>query len=126
MTNQPTNINPKNLASLLTEEWSPRVISELEDFYIKVAKFKGSLAWHKHDHEDELFYVLKGEFTLEMHDGNVHLREGDMYVVPKGVLHNPVAQEECHVMLIERKTTAHMGESDVRARSIEEQLRPLI
>lgn len=120
-------VNPKHAATLLTEYWSPRVIAEIEGFYIKVAKFKDSLAWHKHDDEDELFYVLKGEFVIEMHDGSILLKEGDMFVVPKGVLHNPVAKEECHVMLIENKTTAHMGDAITdKNRSIAEQLRPLL
>lgn len=118
--------NAKAAAEKLTEFWSPRVIAELEDSYIKVAKFKDSLAWHNHAHEDELFLVLKGEFVLEMHDGNVLLQEGDLYVVPKGKMHNPVAKEECHVMLIEKKTTAHMGDAVTdQARSVEDQLRPL-
>jgi mannose-6-phosphate isomerase-like protein (cupin superfamily) len=86
----------------------------------------GSLTWHAHDNEDELFYILKGRLRIEMEAGDVELGEGEMFVVPKGVRHNPIADEECHLLLIERKTTLHTG-SDVtdKTRSIDEQLRPL-
>jgi mannose-6-phosphate isomerase-like protein (cupin superfamily) len=116
-------IMPKELAASLPELWSPRVIGEVEDFYVKVAKVHGSLAWHAHDNEDELFLVLKGELRIEMRGTSVTLREGDMYVVPKGVEHNPVAENECHVLLIEKKSTLHTGNVVTdRTRSIEEQL----
>ena len=122
--NQATS--PKTIASSLTEFWSPRVVAELDDSYVKVAKVKGSLAWHSHENEDELFYILKGRLRIEMESGSVELNEGDSFVVPKGVRHNPVAEEECHIMLIERKTTLHTGnEVTAKTRSLEEQLRPL-
>jgi mannose-6-phosphate isomerase-like protein (cupin superfamily) len=121
-----TAISPRNVALSLTELWSPRVIGEVDDAYIKVAKVHGSLTWHAHDDEDELFYILKGRLRIEMEAGDVELGEGEMFVVPKGVRHNPIADEECHLLLIERKTTLHTG-SDVtdKTRSIDEQLRPL-
>jgi mannose-6-phosphate isomerase-like protein (cupin superfamily) len=122
----PTPVSPQQIAASLTEHWSPRVVGEVDDTYIKVAKVQGSLAWHSHEHEDELFMVLKGNLRIEMEAGNVELREGDVYIVPKGVRHNPVADAECHIMLIERKTTLHTG--DVRTektRSLDEQLRPV-
>ena len=118
--------SPKTIASSLTEFWSPRVIAELDDSYVKVATVKGSLAWHSHENEDELFYILKGRLRIEMESGSVELNEGDSFVVPKGVRHNPIAEEECHIMLIERKTTLHTGnEVTAKTRSLEEQLRPL-
>jgi mannose-6-phosphate isomerase-like protein (cupin superfamily) len=122
----PTVISPCNVALSLTELWSPRVIGEVDDAYIKVAKVHGSLTWHTHDDEDELFYILKGRLRIEMKAGDVELGEGEMFVVPKGVRHNPVAEDECHLLLIERKTTLHTG-SDVtdKTRSIDEQLRPV-
>jgi mannose-6-phosphate isomerase-like protein (cupin superfamily) len=121
-----TAISPRNVALSLTELWSPRVIGEVDEAYIKVAKVHGSLTWHAHDDEDELFYILKGRLRIEMEAGDVELGEGEMFVVPKGVRHNPIADEECHLLLIERKTTLHTG-SDVtdKTRSIDEQLRPL-
>ncbi|SFB13013.1 Mannose-6-phosphate isomerase, cupin superfamily [Collimonas sp. OK607] len=118
--------SPKQIAASLTEHWSPRVVAEVDDSYVKVAKVKGSLAWHSHEHEDELFLILKGHLRIEMEQGNVELGEGEMYVVPKGVRHNPVAEEECHLMLIERKTTLHTGDVvSEKTRSLDEQLRPL-
>src|SRR5260370_34147737 len=118
--------SPKQVAASLTELWSPRVIAEVDDAYIKVAKVQGSLAWHSHENEDELFLVLKGHLRIEMESGAVELSEGEMYVVPKGVRHNPVAEQECHVMLIERKTTLHTGNVvTAKTRSVADQLRPV-
>ena len=119
-------VSPLTVANGLTELWSPRVVAELDDSYVKVAKVKGTLAWHSHDDEDELFYVLSGRLRIEMERDTVELDAGDAYVVPKGVRHNPIANEECLVMLIERKTTLHTGnEVTDQTRSIEEQLRPI-
>lgn len=119
-------VSPRELAAALTELWSPRVIAQLDDSFVKVAKVLGSLTWHSHEHEDELFYILSGSLSIEMEDRTVVLREGDAFVVPKGVRHNPVAGSECHLMLIERKTTLHTGtEITDRTRSVSEQLRPL-
>jgi len=118
--------SPHQIAASLTEHWSPRVVAEVDDSYVKVAKVKGSLAWHSHEHEDELFLVLKGHLRIEMEDGTVELDEGEMFVVPKGVRHNPVAEQECHLMLIERKSTLHTGDVvSEKTRSLAEQLRPL-
>ena len=117
---------PKQVAASLTEFWSPRIVAEVDDSYIKVAKVHGTLAWHSHDNEDEMFLILKGHLRIEMEDGAVELGEGQMYVVPKGVRHNPVAEEECHIMLIERKTTLHTGSVVTeKTRSLDEQLRPI-
>ena len=121
----PKAVSPRAVAAALPELWSPRVVAEVDDSYVKVAKVKGTLTWHSHDEEDELFFILKGRLRIEMESGNVELAEGDAFVVPKGVRHNPVADEECLVMLIERKTTLHTGkEVTSRTRSIDEQLRP--
>ncbi len=119
-----TVVSPTAVAAGLAEYWSPRVVASLDDSYVKVAKVHGTFGWHAHDHEDELFYILAGHLRIEMADGAVELDAGDAYVVPKGVRHNPVAQNECLVMLIERKTTLHTGsEITARTRSIDEQLR---
>jgi mannose-6-phosphate isomerase-like protein (cupin superfamily) len=102
------------------------VVAELDDSYVKVAKVQGSLAWHSHEHEDELFYILKGSLTIEMADRIVVLQEGDTFVVPKGVRHNPIAEKECHIMLIERKSTLHTGtEVTDKTRSLVEQQSPV-
>jgi mannose-6-phosphate isomerase-like protein (cupin superfamily) len=117
-------ISPVKTAVSLTELWSPRVIAEVDDAYIKVAKVHGSLAWHSHEKEDELFFILKGNLRIEMEDSVVELGEGEMFVVPKGVRHNPVAEQECHLMLIERKSTLHTGDTVIaKTRSVAEQLR---
>jgi mannose-6-phosphate isomerase-like protein (cupin superfamily) len=119
-------VSPRAVAQKLDELWSPRVVAELDDTYVKVAKVHGSLAWHSHENEDELFYVLKGRLRIEMEAGAVELNEGDLYVVPKGVRHNPIAKDECHIMLIERKSTQHTGNVKTeKTRSLEEQMRPV-
>ena len=115
--------SPARIAAALTELWSPRVIAEVDDAYIKVAKVRGVFGWHAHVDEDELFLILKGHLRIEMDDGPVELREGEVFVVPKGTRHNPVAEEECHLMLIERKSTLHTGNTVTeRTRSLAEQL----
>ena len=117
-------VSPGQIAASLTELWSPRVVAEVDDAYVKVAKVQGSLAWHSHEDEDELFLVLKGHLRIEMEDSSVELGEGEMFVVAKGVRHNPVAERECHLMLIERKSTLHTGDVvTAKTRSLAEQLR---
>lgn len=119
-------VSPKAAALSLTELWSPRVIGELDESYVKVAKVQGSLAWHAHEHEDELFFVLKGRLRIEMEQGAVELGEGELFIVPKGVRHNPVAEEACLLLLVERKETRHTGDAVTdKTRSLAEQLRPL-
>lgn len=118
--------SPARIAASLAELWSPRVVAEVDDAYVKVARVHGTLAWHAHADEDELFYVLKGRLRIEMEERTVELGEGELFVVPKGVRHNPVADEECHLLLIERKSTQHTGDEVTdKTRSIDEQLRPL-
>jgi mannose-6-phosphate isomerase-like protein (cupin superfamily) len=118
--------SPSQIAASLDELWSPRVIAEVDDAYIKVARVHGTFGWHAHTDEDELFLVLKGELRIEMEQGSVVLREGELFVVPKGVRHNPVAEAECHVMLVERKSTLHTGDTVMdKSRSIADQLRPV-
>jgi mannose-6-phosphate isomerase-like protein (cupin superfamily) len=118
--------SPRQVAAGLTELWSPRVVAEVDDAYIKVAKVQGSLAWHSHENEDEMFLVLKGRLRIELEDGAVELKEGELFVVPRGVRHNPVAEEECHVLLVEHKSTLHTGDVVTeKTRSIAEQLRPV-
>jgi len=122
----PNVVSPRDKALALTELWSPRVIAEIDDAYVKVAKVRGTLAWHSHEDEDELFLVLKGHLRIEMEEGPVHLDEGEMFVVPKGVRHNPVADSECLLLLIERKSTLHTGGVVTpKTRSLDDQLRPV-
>jgi len=115
--------SPLEIAASLAEYWSPRVIGEVDEHYVKVARLKGTLAWHDHAGEDEMFYILAGHLEMQMPDGSVHLGPGEMFVVPRGVQHNPVAEDECLVMLFERKTTRHTGDvATEKTRSIDQQL----
>lgn len=116
-------LSPRDKAENLTELWSPQVIAEMDDHYVKVAKLKGTLAWHSHEQEDELFFILKGSLKIEYKNDTVDLNKGDLHVVPRGVLHNPIAQDECLVMLIEKKSTLHTGETATdKTKNISDQL----
>jgi len=107
----------------INEYWFPKVVSRVNDQYIKVAKLKGQLAWHKHDHEDELFQVVKGRLVIQLEDGEIALNSGEFCVVPRGVLHNPVAEEECWIVLVETVTTKHTGDVETPlTRTIEQQI----
>ena len=109
-----TMIEAVNLAQKLTlfqEYWSPKVVGELNDNYLKVVKVKGEFAWHKHDEDDEMFLVLKGRLVIQLRDQDITLNEGDFLVVPKGVEHRPVAEDEAHIMLIEPKTVVNTGDA---------------
>ena len=92
-----------------TEHWSPKIVGEVNDSYVKLVKFQGEFVWHHHQHEDELFLVVEGGFTMRLRDGDVELKAGDFYIVPRGVEHCPVAREECQVLLLEPKTTLNTG-----------------
>jgi mannose-6-phosphate isomerase-like protein (cupin superfamily) len=107
----------------VTEYWSPRVIGKVNNQYVKVAKLKGQFVWHKHDNEDEMFIVVYGRLRIELKEGEVILEKGDFFVVPKNTMHNPVADEECGVVLIETVTTLHTGNVDSPlTKTIEQQL----
>jgi mannose-6-phosphate isomerase-like protein (cupin superfamily) len=95
--------------SLFDESWSPKIVAELNDAYVKVVKLEGEFVWHHHDDEDELFWVVSGRLRMELRDGDVILEPGELLVVPKGVEHRPVAEGETHVVLIEPKTTLNTG-----------------
>ncbi len=119
-------ISPEKIAASLSELWSPRVIAEVDSVYVKVARIHGIFGWHSHENEDELFLVLNGHLRIEMEAESVELGQGELYVVPKGVRHNPVAENECLVMLVEQKSTLHTGnEISDKTRSLAEQLRPV-
>jgi mannose-6-phosphate isomerase-like protein (cupin superfamily) len=96
--------------TLFTDYWSPRIVGEINDQYIKLAKLKGEMVWHNHAHEDEFFHVIEGSLTIHFRDRTVVLNKGECIVVPMGVDHKPVAEEETHVLLVERKSTLHTGE----------------
>jgi mannose-6-phosphate isomerase-like protein (cupin superfamily) len=102
-------VNLAEKFSLFAESWSPKIVGELNDAYVKVVKLEGEFVWHHHDDEDELFWVVSGRLRMELRDGEVILDPGELLVVPKGVEHRPVAEGETHVVLIEPKTTLNTG-----------------
>lgn len=89
--------------------WSPKIVDELNDAYVKVVKLKGEFVWHHHEREDELFLVVKGRLRIKLRDGEVHLEPGEFVVIPKGVEHCPVAEDEVHILLLEPKSTLNTG-----------------
>jgi mannose-6-phosphate isomerase-like protein (cupin superfamily) len=93
-----------------TEHWQPRTVAEFNGHDIMVVKARGEFVWHRHDETDDLFLVLRGELTIDLRDGGVTLRAGDLFVVPKGVEHRPVAKEEVHLLLIEPSGTPNTGD----------------
>jgi mannose-6-phosphate isomerase-like protein (cupin superfamily) len=116
-------INPAEKLARFDEHWSPKIVAELNDAYVKVVKFEGEFLWHHHDDEDELFLVVSGRLRMQFRDGDVVLEPGELIVVPKGVEHCPLAEEEVHVVLIEPKSTLNTG--NVRSERTVEQLERL-
>ena len=121
-------INLMAAVAEVSEFWSPQVVGRVNDQFVKVAKLKGEFVWHKHDDEDELFHVIKGEMTIQFEDrAAVQLTVGDVFIVPRGVMHNPVAQEECWIMLVETVSTRHTGDVETPlSRSIAQHLGGII
>ncbi|MEX1000492.1 MAG: cupin domain-containing protein [Crocinitomicaceae bacterium] len=105
-------INLTEKLKLFTEHWSPKILAELNGQQVKIAKIKGEFVWHKHDHEDELFLILKGKLTIEFRDKIIELKEGEMLVIPKGIEHKPVAKEEVAILLFEPAGTVNTGNTD--------------
>lgn len=111
-------VNLKEKLALFNEYWSPRIVGKLNGQLVKLAKLKGDFIWHSHENEDELFYVIKGPLKMELRDRTEILNEGDMFIVPKGIEHRPVAEEEVHIMLFEPESTVNTGEI-VNERTVE-------
>jgi mannose-6-phosphate isomerase-like protein (cupin superfamily) len=107
-----TKVNLADKFALIRDPWSPKVVGELNGQHVRLVKFQGPFVWHKHDHEDELFLVVRGRFRIEFRDRSVELNEGEFLIVPRGVEHRPVADEEVHVLLFEPAATLNTG--DVR------------
>lgn len=95
----------------LSDQWSPKVIAEMNDYQFKLVKLQGEFVWHNHADTDEVFIVLEGARTIEFRDGRVNMKAGEMFVVPKGVDHNPTASEECTIMLIEPRGVVNTGDA---------------
>jgi mannose-6-phosphate isomerase-like protein (cupin superfamily) len=108
-------IEKVNLAekfTLFQDHWTPKIAGEVNDAYVKLVKLKGKFVWHQHELEDELFLVVKGRLTIKLRDGEIRLNEGELVIIPRGVEHLPIAEDEVHVLLLEPKSTLNTG--DVR------------
>ena len=108
-------MNKVNLAdkfALFSDQWTPKLIGEMDDYHVKLAKIEGDFVWHAHDDEDELFLVIAGRFRMDYRDCQQWVETGEMIVVPKGVEHKPFAPEECSVLLIEKASVDHTGGVD--------------
>jgi mannose-6-phosphate isomerase-like protein (cupin superfamily) len=105
-------INVAEKLGLINEYWSPKIVGELNESYIKAVKLKGEFMWHRHEREDEMFFVVKGRLVIRFRDRDVTLNDGEFLVIPRGTEHMPVAENEVHVILFEAKTTLNTG--DVR------------
>jgi mannose-6-phosphate isomerase-like protein (cupin superfamily) len=102
-------INLKDKLSKFSEQWQPKIIAQMNETHVKLARVQGEFVWHDHPETDELFLVVEGELTILFRDGQVTLKAGDLYVVPRGVEHKPVAAQECHILLIEPAGTVNTG-----------------
>lgn len=103
-------INLKEKFELFNEHWTPKIVGELNGQQVKLAKLKGEFVWHDHKKEDEMFMVIKGSLQIQFRDKKITLNEGEMYIVPRGVEHKPIAPKEAWVLLFEPKSTKHTGE----------------
>ncbi len=103
-------INLSQKFDLFHEHWRPRIVGELNDSYVKLAKLKGEFVWHRHENEDELFLVVKGKLQIKLRDRDLWIGEGEFVIIPKGVEHCPVADEEAQVLLLEPKSTVNTGD----------------
>jgi mannose-6-phosphate isomerase-like protein (cupin superfamily) len=103
-------VNLSDKFGLVREHWSPKIAGEVNDAYVKLVKFRGEFVWHRHETEDEMFLVVRGEITIRLRDGDVRLGEGEFVIIPRGVEHKPVAEEEAHVLLFEPKTVLNTGD----------------
>jgi mannose-6-phosphate isomerase-like protein (cupin superfamily) len=106
-------INLKEKLAKFSEHWSPKIIARMNDYLFKLVKFKGDFVWHTHDDTDETFIVLEGEMRINFRDGAVDLKEGEMFIVPKGTEHKPFAEKECKVMLVEPVGTINTGDLEI-------------
>ena len=102
-------VNLAQKFAMFRDHWSPKLVGEVNDVHIKLAKLHGEFVWHHHAHEDELFLVIKGVLRIKLRDSEVTLNPGEFFIVPRGVEHMPVADQECHVLLLEPKSTRNTG-----------------
>lgn len=105
----PQKVNLVEKFARFSDHWSPKVVGDLNDCHVKLVKLKGEFVWHHHEREDELFLVVKGRMTIQLRDGEVRLEPGEFVIIPKGMEHRPVAEEEAQVLLLEPKSTLNTG-----------------
>jgi mannose-6-phosphate isomerase-like protein (cupin superfamily) len=106
----PKKVNLREKFGMFADRWSPKIVGEVNDSHVKLVKLQGEFVWHRHEREDELFLVVNGRITIRFHEGDVLLEENEFLIVPRGVEHMPVAEEEAWVLLFEPKTTLNTGD----------------
>jgi mannose-6-phosphate isomerase-like protein (cupin superfamily) len=113
MTTQPTpaKVNLRDALARFDDRWSPKIVADMNDYHVKLVKVEGEFLWHTHEETDELFLVVQGQLTIKLRDGDVTLEEGELFVVPRGVEHMPVAAQECHILLMEPAGTVNTGDA---------------
>jgi len=108
---KPSAVNFEEMLARFSEQWSPRIVAQMNDYHFKLARIQGEFVWHSHAHTDEAFIVLDGEMTIELRDGKVRLGAGEMCVVPRGVEHRPAAERECRILLVQPAGTVNTGDA---------------
>lgn len=104
-------VNLTDKFSLITTQWDPKIIAQLNDYHFKIAKIQGEFVWHSHPETDEVFLVVDGSLTIELRDGNLHLAQGELCVIPAGVEHKPTAESECQILMVEPAGTLNTGDA---------------
>jgi mannose-6-phosphate isomerase-like protein (cupin superfamily) len=107
----PAKVNLRDKLARFDDRWSPKIVANMNDYHVKLVKVEGEFLWHTHDETDELFLVLNGRLTIKLREGDVTLDEGELFVVPRGVEHMPVAAAECHILLLEPAGTVNTGDA---------------
>src|SRR5256712_9232853 len=105
------SINLADKLAKFSEQWSPKIVAQMNDYHFKLVKIQGEFIWHRHAETDEVFIVLDGDMTIQLRDGSVHLKAGEMFVVPRGVEHKPSAVTECKIMLVEPCDVINTGDA---------------
>jgi mannose-6-phosphate isomerase-like protein (cupin superfamily) len=111
-------INLAEKFALFTEQWTPKIVGEIDDYEVKLARIEGAFEWHAHADADELFLIVEGDMVIELRDRTVSLAQGEIFVVPKGVEHKPVASAECKILVLERKGTVNTGDGASGERTV--------
>lgn len=112
------NLNQK--FGLFTEQWSPKIVGDLDNYHIKLAKIQGEFVWHKHDDVDEMFLVIAGQFTMRLRDGDIVVQQGEFIIIPAGIEHCPAAENECELMLFEKAGTLNTGDTELGEKTVAE------